>query len=44
MEREAAAVAADDAAALQPLVLRPKKTDVSVTTVALVWAPDVAPA
>jgi len=43
MESDAAGVAAGDAAALQPLILRPKKTDVSVTTVALVWVPNVAP-
>ena len=42
IESEAAAAAGDDAAALQPLVLRPKKSDVSVTTVALVWAPEAS--
>jgi hypothetical protein len=42
IENEATAAAGDDAAALQPLVLRPKKSDVSVTTVALVWAPAVS--
>ena len=39
IEAETAAVAADDAATLQPVVLRPKKSDVSITTVALAWVP-----
>ena len=39
IESEAAAVAADDAAALQPLVLRPKKSDITVSTATLVWVP-----
>jgi hypothetical protein len=39
IENEAGTVAGDDAAALQPLVLRPKKSDVTVTTVVLAWVP-----
>jgi hypothetical protein len=40
IESEAAAVAADDTATLQPLVLRPKKADVTVVTVVLAWVPE----
>ena len=40
IESEAGAVGGDDAAAVQPLVLRPKKSDVTVSTVALAWVPD----
>ena len=43
IESEAGAGAADDAAALQPLVLRPKKSDVTLAAATLVWVPD-APA
>jgi hypothetical protein len=39
IEAEAASVAADADMMLQPLVLRPKKTDVAVATIVLVWAP-----
>jgi hypothetical protein len=39
IESEAAAVAADDTAMLRPLVLHPKKADVTVTTAVLAWVP-----
>ncbi len=38
-EAEAAAAAMDDVLPVQPLTLRPRKADVAVTTVALVWTP-----
>jgi hypothetical protein len=37
IEAETAAVATADAGALQPLVLRPKKTDITLATAVLVW-------
>ena len=42
IEADAAAVAAgeDATAALQPLVLRPKKSDITLATTVLVWVPD----
>ena len=40
VEAEAAAVAADEQAPLQPLVLRPKKSDITVATAVLAWVPD----
>jgi len=39
IEAEARAIAADAAASLQPLVLRPRKTDIAVATALLVWLP-----
>jgi len=43
IESEAGGNGGDDTAALQPLVLRPKKSDVTVTTATLAWVPQ-APA
>ncbi len=40
VEAEIAGAATTDEAPLQPLVLRPKKADITLETVALVWAPD----
>ncbi len=40
IEEAIGAVAADAAAPLQPLVLRPRKTDITVTTALLVWLPE----
>jgi hypothetical protein len=43
IESEAGNVADDDAAALQPLVLRPRKSDITLSAATLVWVPQ-APA
>ena len=39
IESDASAVAADEAVPLQSLVLRPKKSDITVSTATLVWVP-----
>jgi len=40
IEADVAAIATDDAGTLQPLVLRPKKADITLATTVLVWVPD----
>ena len=40
IDAEATVVADDEGAPLQPLVLRPKKADITVTTVLLAWVPE----
>jgi hypothetical protein len=39
IEADVSKVAADDDVSLQPLVLRPRKADVTVTTLTLAWKP-----
>jgi hypothetical protein len=39
IEADASAIAGQDTATLQPLVLRPRKSDITVSTATLVWVP-----
>ena len=44
IEADAAAAGDAETTALQPLVLRPKKTDITIATAALVWVPAIGEA